>query len=74
MSELVKKLINEAGITESSGLGSSVYVVDFYLMNKFAELVAAHEREECAKECDDHSSIEGIAQFCAMAIRTRRKL
>lgn len=29
----------------------------------------ARERERCAKVCDEHASIEGIAQNCAAAIR-----
>ena len=31
----------------------------------------AREREACAALCDDHASIEGIAQRCAAAIRAR---
>jgi len=30
---------------------------------------AAKERERCAALCDEHASIEGIAQLCAAAIR-----
>ena len=37
----------------------------------FAELVAAAEREACAKVCDDEATIEGVAQRCAQAIRAR---
>ena len=37
----------------------------------FAELVAAAEREACAKVCDDEATIEGVAQRCAAAIRAR---
>ena len=29
----------------------------------------AQERERCAQVCDEHASIEGIAQKCAAAIR-----
>ena len=32
---------------------------------------AAAEREACADICDQHASIEGIAQRCAAAIRAR---
>ena len=38
---------------------------------RFAALVAAHEREACAKLCDEEATIEGVAQRCADAIRTR---
>ena len=37
----------------------------------FAALVAAAEREACAKVCDDEATIEGVAQRCAQAIRAR---
>jgi hypothetical protein len=39
---------------------------------RFAELVAAAEREACAKVCEEFYSIEGIAQRCAYAIRARK--
>jgi len=37
----------------------------------FAALVAAAEREACADICDQHASIEGVAQRCAAEIRAR---
>jgi hypothetical protein len=36
-----------------------------------AALVAAAEREECAKVCEAEATVEGIAQKCAAAIRAR---
>jgi len=43
-------------------------------LKSFAALVAAHEREECAKECE-HTALrmgsEWMAHHCAQAIRTR---
>ena len=39
-------------------------------MKKFAELIAAHEREECAKICDAHG-FYGVAP--AREIRARSK-
>jgi len=41
------------------------------ILEPFAALVAAAEREECADICDQHSTCEGIAQKCAAAIRAR---
>lgn len=38
---------------------------------RFFSLVAAAERAACADICDQHASIEGIAQRCAAAIRAR---
>ena len=38
---------------------------------RFAALVAAAEREACAKVCDEEATIEGVAQRCAAVIRAR---
>lgn len=38
---------------------------------RFSALVAAAERAACADICDQHASIEGIAQRCAAEIRAR---
>ncbi len=38
---------------------------------KFAELVAAAEREECAKACEEWGAFNKIAAECAEAIRAR---
>jgi hypothetical protein len=49
----------------------------FFQTNKverFAALVAAAERAACADICDQHASIEGIAQRCAAEIRARSKI
>ena len=43
------------------------------LLIRFAALVAAAERAACADICDQHASIEGIAQRCAAEIRARSK-
>ena len=41
-------------------------------LKRFAALVAAAEREECAKVCDANTYIKGgIAEQCAAAIRAR---
>ena len=37
------------------------------------EEVVAAEREACADICDQHASVEGIAQRCADAIRARSR-
>ena len=48
-------------------------------ISKFAELVAAHEREECAKVCEDNADdgTEGVWDDCchnlARKIRARGK-
>ena len=50
---------------------------EIYAMQRFAELVAAAEREACAKVCETHADTysRGIPQIelqeCAIAIRAR---
>lgn len=39
----------------------------------YAAQAVAAEREACADICDQHASVEGIAQRCAAAIRARSK-
>ena len=43
------------------------------LFERFALLVAAHEREECAKVCDRFANRMMSAEECADAIRARGK-
>ena len=42
-------------------------------IERFADLVAAHEREECAKVCDEYNDgrYANAADLCAAAIRSR---
>ena len=41
-------------------------------LQKFAALVAAHEREACAKLCDAlHYEVDAYGAQCAVAIRAR---
>lgn len=44
-------------------------------MQRFAELVAAHEREECAKLCESFDELHPEAAFhrCSAVIRARSK-
>ena len=51
------------------------YHPDFHTVSdaRFAALIATIEREACADICDQHASVEGIAQRCAEQIRARWK-
>ena len=64
--EDIIRMAREAGFTE----GDISLFPD--LIAHFAALVAAHEREQCAKVCDgmDHNGVM-IAADCAAAIRAR---
>ena len=42
---------------------------EVYIRYHFAKLVAQHEREACAKVCDEYGDEYG--EFCADAIRSR---
>jgi phytoene/squalene synthetase len=73
------RMAREAGFNEfNDGLrddGSRDTYLDCWPENleRFAALVAAAEREACADICDQHASVEGIAQRCAEQIRARSK-
>ena len=65
--DTVTALAREAGFVGMDG--------DHGALRRFAALVAAHERKECAKVCDeqaDKDKWEGYyANQCAAAIRSR---
>ena len=64
----ILRLAREAGGTLSSFDRWSMHTSDVV---RFGGLVAAVEREACAKICDEEATIEGIAQRCADSIRAR---
>jgi hypothetical protein len=59
----------DPGFEADPDLGESL--VGMEAIERFTALVAAAEREACAKVCEEFYSIEGIAQRCAYAIRAR---
>jgi len=51
-------------------------VVNFKLLQEFANLIAEHEREQCAKDCESINSVEDFygerpELICAGVIRAR---
>ena len=77
MKESILKALNQ-GITEQRwqivGYGGSwsraIAPLQQYIEGKVRKAVMA-ERAACADICDQHASIEGIAQRCAAEIRAR---
>ena len=79
------RMAREAGFEVDEGLFPFEAAEDKYIgtertLERFAALVAAHEREACAKVCDDLSAhywekdfpVESInCEECATAIRAR---
>ena len=65
--------MNIKELAEQAGFGFDGYYdyVTQEALERFAELVAAAERESCAKLCDEQWGFE-IAKFCAKLIRGRR--
>ena len=59
-------------VTESDG-----YLIQTELLTDFAELVAAAEREACAKVCeaydDRHPTVSNIGYYLGKQIRERNK-
>ena len=76
--ELIIRLAREAGLEilsldgeDEVGCGDG-YHIQTDLIERFASLVAAHEREECAKVCEDEGErIDASWMSCAAAIRSR---
>ena len=77
--EEIIRLAREAGLEilafgdeQEVGCGDG-YHIQTDLIERFAALVAAHEREECAKVCDGYNDgrYANTADLCAAAIRSR---
>ena len=80
------RMAHKAGLCEANGEDDySSIDISLYLV-RFAALVAAHEREQCAKVCDeigDYAETEhvnyphwtpwGAARECALKIRLKEK-
>jgi hypothetical protein len=66
------KMAKEAGFNPVSYTGANLE-----LFERFAALVAAAEREACAKACEERQEVfekyytKGLAAMCAEAIRAR---
>jgi hypothetical protein len=68
--EDIARMAREAGWFE--GQASDVCIAcSRFGINRFAELVAAHEWEECAKFCDDQYVFYGFDHVFAAGIRAR---
>ena len=71
--EDIVKMARKAGIAKY-GLGWTCWEGQ---LEAFAALVAAHEREACAKVCEERQEVfqkyytKGLAAMCAEAIRAR---
>ena len=69
----VIRMAREAGFDEWAGTDDVCFLA---VIERFAELVASAEREECAKVCDDidteYRGEDVLATWCAAAIRARR--
>jgi hypothetical protein len=65
--EEIIRMAREAGFNPVSYTGANLE-----LFERFAALVAAHEREECAKVCDERERVNlyGVKE-CAAAIKAR---
>lgn len=67
-------MAREAGATVKDSRYPDLFIASGQELARFAALVAQHEREACAKVCDDFEHpnwdfMEG-ANLCATAIRT----
>jgi hypothetical protein len=72
------KMVKEAGFYKLQGSKSALYALNQEHMEKFANLIAAAEREACAEVCDTYDVAEDVnscdtAESIAAAIRARGK-
>ena len=58
----------QAGLCDKEGRDDNSIIIEDHL-ERFAKLVAAHEREECAKVCEKPGW--NASNWCAKAIRAR---
>ena len=64
------RMAQEAGIQvqANNSFADDMYISVLY---RFAALVAAAEREACAKVCEDEGSVDDLPEHYAEAIRAR---
>jgi hypothetical protein len=60
----------QAGLCDEEGRDDNSIIIEDHL-ERFAKLVAAHEREECAKMCEEQYEYYGHDHIFAKAIRAR---
>lgn len=69
--EEILRMAQEAGVTFVTDFGVASATPEW--LERFANLVAAAEREACANLCEEHWRNNGNAMECADAIRARGK-
>ena len=72
--EEIVRIAREAGLALTDHGHPEGYAMFCERLERFAALVAAHEREACAKVCeelDNHFDYTIAARQCAAAIRAR---
>ena len=69
------EMVREAGGSDVGGPGWTTWVgtQSTEFLERFAKLVAAKEREECAKVVDDWSDWHGGTELIAAVIREREQ-
>ena len=77
-SEDIIRMAREAGDYLVDKRGREDFIFDFYGIERFANLVAAAEREACAKVCEEYQDAVDRHRWpngyeCAAAIRARRE-
>jgi hypothetical protein len=66
------RMAREAGVTKPADPDAwDIFQFGYESLERFAAFVAAHEREECAKFCDDQYEFYGFDHVFAAGIRAR---
>ena len=68
------RMAREAGMVWASGLNGNGYHINHPDdIERFASLVAAAEREACAKVCDEMASRDKLSNYYAVAAKAIRE-
>jgi hypothetical protein len=69
--EDIIRMAREAGICTGNSILLPAPDGQIEALDRFAALVAAAEREACAKVCEDEGSVDDLPEHYAAAIRSR---
>ena len=66
------RMAREAGAYPAANTDRALLLISESHLERFAALVAAHEREMCAKVCDEFAERDRLSNYYAVAARAIR--
>ena len=67
------RMAQEVADIQTDSRGRKEFIFDSYGVERFAELVAAAEREACAKVCDEMAAKDKLSNYYKIAALTIRE-